>query len=75
MRLGAYINPGGDLPAAVSLARLAEQLDYESVWVTHGLGRDSFRHPMQWDNTPNGGFTTGAGKGAYSRVAGCFCPS
>jgi F420-dependent oxidoreductase-like protein len=42
MRLGAYINPGGDLPAAVSLARLAEQLDYESVWVTHGLGRDSF---------------------------------
>src|SRR5687767_2563140 len=42
MRLGAYINPGGDLAAAVTLARLAEQLDYESVWVTHGLGRDSF---------------------------------
>jgi alkanesulfonate monooxygenase SsuD/methylene tetrahydromethanopterin reductase-like flavin-dependent oxidoreductase (luciferase family) len=42
MRLGAYINPGGDLTAAVTLARLAEQLDYESVWVTHGLGRDSF---------------------------------
>src|SRR5512145_963099 len=42
MRLAAYISPGGDLPAAVTLARLAEQLDYESVWVTHGLGRDSF---------------------------------
>jgi glycosidase len=22
-------------------------------------GRDRHRHPMQWDNTPNGGFTTG----------------
>jgi alpha-glucosidase len=22
-------------------------------------GRDAFRHPMQWDGTPNGGFTTG----------------
>jgi alpha-glucosidase len=22
-------------------------------------GRDSFRHPMQWDSTPNGGFTDG----------------
>src|SRR5512145_3263861 len=42
MRLAAYISPGGDLPAAVTLARLAERLGYDSVWVTHGLGRDSF---------------------------------
>jgi alkanesulfonate monooxygenase SsuD/methylene tetrahydromethanopterin reductase-like flavin-dependent oxidoreductase (luciferase family) len=42
MRLAAYISPGGDLAAGVSLARLAEGLEYESVWVTHGLGRDSF---------------------------------
>jgi alkanesulfonate monooxygenase SsuD/methylene tetrahydromethanopterin reductase-like flavin-dependent oxidoreductase (luciferase family) len=42
MRLAAYISPGGDLPAAVALARAAEGLQYESVWVTHGLGRDSF---------------------------------
>jgi F420-dependent oxidoreductase-like protein len=41
-RLAAYISPGADLPAAVELARLAERLGYESVWVTHGLGRDSF---------------------------------
>jgi F420-dependent oxidoreductase-like protein len=42
MRLAAYINPGADLAEASSLVRLAEQLDYESAWVTHGLGRDSF---------------------------------
>jgi alkanesulfonate monooxygenase SsuD/methylene tetrahydromethanopterin reductase-like flavin-dependent oxidoreductase (luciferase family) len=42
MRLAAFISPGGDLPAAVGLARLAEERGYESVWVTHGVGRDSF---------------------------------
>ncbi|HEU4369846.1 MAG TPA: LLM class flavin-dependent oxidoreductase [Methylomirabilota bacterium] len=42
MRLAAYISPGADLPAGVDLARLAESLGYDSVWVTHGLGRDSF---------------------------------
>jgi F420-dependent oxidoreductase-like protein len=41
-RLATYLNPGGDLAAAVDLARRAEALGYESVWVTHGLGRDSF---------------------------------
>src|SRR5215475_5076940 len=42
MKLGAYLSPGSDLPTAVDLARRAEALGYESVWVTHGLGRDSF---------------------------------
>jgi len=42
MALAAYLNPGADLGAAVDLARTAERLGYESVWVTHGLGRDSF---------------------------------
>lgn len=42
MSLGAYLNPGRDLGAAVDLARRAEALGYESAWVTHGLGRDSF---------------------------------
>jgi alkanesulfonate monooxygenase SsuD/methylene tetrahydromethanopterin reductase-like flavin-dependent oxidoreductase (luciferase family) len=41
-RLAAYLNPGRDLAAAVSLVRRAEELGYESVWVTHGAGRDSF---------------------------------
>jgi alkanesulfonate monooxygenase SsuD/methylene tetrahydromethanopterin reductase-like flavin-dependent oxidoreductase (luciferase family) len=42
MALAAYINPGAELGAAVELARAAERLGYDSVWVTHGLGRDSF---------------------------------
>jgi F420-dependent oxidoreductase-like protein len=42
MRLAAYVIPGADLSAAVDLARRADALGYDSVWVTHGLGRDSF---------------------------------
>jgi F420-dependent oxidoreductase-like protein len=42
MKRAAFISPGRDLPAAASLARRAEELGYDSVWVTHGVGRDSF---------------------------------
>jgi alkanesulfonate monooxygenase SsuD/methylene tetrahydromethanopterin reductase-like flavin-dependent oxidoreductase (luciferase family) len=42
MRLAAYLIPGRDLGAATALAGRAEDLGYESLWVTHGLGRDSF---------------------------------
>ncbi|HEY3066926.1 MAG TPA: LLM class flavin-dependent oxidoreductase [Methylomirabilota bacterium] len=42
MKLGAFIVPGRHLAEAVDLARRAESLEYESAWVTHGLGRDSF---------------------------------
>ncbi len=42
MKLAAFISPGRDLSAAVTLARRAEDLGYDSVWVTHGVGRDSF---------------------------------
>src|SRR6267378_3136521 len=41
LRRAVYLSPGQDLAAAVELARRAEALGYESVWVTHGLGRDS----------------------------------
>ena len=42
MSLAAYLNPGRDLATAVALAQRAEALAYESLWVTHGTGRDSF---------------------------------
>jgi F420-dependent oxidoreductase-like protein len=42
MALAAYLNPGAELGTAVELARMAERLGYDSIWVTHGLGRDSF---------------------------------
>lgn len=41
-RTGAYLNPRDDLGAAVRLAQQAEALGYDSLWVTHGAGRDSF---------------------------------
>src|SRR5687767_7000494 len=42
MRTGIFLNPGRSLDTAVDLARRAEAAGYESVWVTHGGGRDSF---------------------------------
>ena len=42
MKLGAFLSPGGDLAATIDLTRRAEELGYDSVWVTHGAGRDSF---------------------------------
>jgi len=42
MRRAAYLTPGRDLTTGVHLARRAEALGYESVWVTHGAARDSF---------------------------------
>jgi F420-dependent oxidoreductase-like protein len=42
MSLAAYLIPGRDLATAVTLAQRAEALGYESLWVTHGVGRDSF---------------------------------
>ena len=41
-RAAVYLNPGRDLRTAVDLARRAEALGYDSLWVTHGFARDSF---------------------------------
>jgi len=41
-RIGAYLLPRDDLGTSVALARSAEALGYDSLWVTHGLARDSF---------------------------------
>ncbi len=40
-RTAAYLIPGERLDQATELARLAETLGYESLWVTHGGGRDA----------------------------------
>ena len=42
MKTAAFLSPGGDFTASVDLARRADELGYDSVWVTHGGGRDSF---------------------------------
>jgi alkanesulfonate monooxygenase SsuD/methylene tetrahydromethanopterin reductase-like flavin-dependent oxidoreductase (luciferase family) len=42
MRTATFLSPGRDLAAGIECARRAEALGYESVWVTHGAGRDSF---------------------------------
>lgn len=36
-----FLNPGADLGEALVLARRADALGYESLWVTHGIGRDA----------------------------------
>lgn len=41
-RTGVYLIPGADLGLALDLAPQAEAWGYESLWVTHGGGRDSF---------------------------------
>ena len=41
-RLGAYLSPRDRLATGVDLAHRAETLGYDSVWLTHGQGRDGF---------------------------------
>jgi F420-dependent oxidoreductase-like protein len=40
-RTALFLNPGADLAPALALAHRADALGYESLWVTHGLGRDA----------------------------------
>jgi alkanesulfonate monooxygenase SsuD/methylene tetrahydromethanopterin reductase-like flavin-dependent oxidoreductase (luciferase family) len=42
-RTAIFLSPGADLATAVDLARRADGAGYESVWVTHGLGRDGLQ--------------------------------
>ena len=40
-RTAVFLNAGADLGAAIGAAERADALGYESVWVTHGAGRDA----------------------------------
>jgi len=40
-RIALFLNPGAELGEALALARRADELGYESLWVTHGIGRDA----------------------------------
>lgn len=40
-RTALFLNPGARLADALEIARRADSLGYESLWVTHGLGRDA----------------------------------
>jgi alkanesulfonate monooxygenase SsuD/methylene tetrahydromethanopterin reductase-like flavin-dependent oxidoreductase (luciferase family) len=40
-RMACFINPGAVLADSVALAARADALGYDSVWSTHGLGRDA----------------------------------
>jgi F420-dependent oxidoreductase-like protein len=42
-RTAIFLSPGADLMVAVDLARRADAAGYESVWVTHGIGRDGLQ--------------------------------
>jgi len=42
-RTALFLNPGADLSPALALARRADTLGYESLWVTHGIGRDALQ--------------------------------
>ena len=42
-RTAVFLSPGAELAPAVALARRADALGYESLWVTHGIGRDALQ--------------------------------
>src|SRR5437867_2714431 len=69
MRRACYLNPGRDLATAVNLARRVEALGYDSAWVTHGLGRDSFVVLAAYGAVLRGGLGAGADfSGRHYRV-------
>jgi alkanesulfonate monooxygenase SsuD/methylene tetrahydromethanopterin reductase-like flavin-dependent oxidoreductase (luciferase family) len=40
-RTAVFLNPGARLADSLEIAGRADSLGYESIWVTHGLGRDA----------------------------------
>jgi alkanesulfonate monooxygenase SsuD/methylene tetrahydromethanopterin reductase-like flavin-dependent oxidoreductase (luciferase family) len=59
-RIALFLNPGADLDAAVALARRADALGFESLWVTHGAGRDALLVLSAYSQAaPHAGLGTG----------------
>jgi len=55
-----FLNPGADLGEALALARRADALGYESLWVTHGIGRDALLVLSAYSHVaPRAGLGTG----------------
>src|SRR5689334_5905385 len=59
-RTALFLNPGADLSPALALARRADTLGYESLWVTHGIGRDALQMLAAYGQVaPRAGLGTG----------------
>src|SRR5512134_698368 len=59
-RTALFLNPGADLAPALALARRADALGYESLWVTHGGGRDALLTLSAYAHeAPHAGLGTG----------------
>jgi len=59
-RIALFLNPGADLGEAVALARRADALGFESLWVTHGAGRDALLVLSAYSQAaPHAGLGTG----------------
>ena len=59
-RTALFLSPGAELAPAVALARRADTLGYESLWVTHGLGRDALQVLAAYGNVaPHAGLGSG----------------
>ncbi|HSL50044.1 MAG TPA: LLM class flavin-dependent oxidoreductase, partial [Candidatus Deferrimicrobiaceae bacterium] len=59
-RTALFLSPGAELAPAVALARRADALGYESLWVTHGIGRDALLTLSAYAHVaPHAGLGTG----------------
>jgi F420-dependent oxidoreductase-like protein len=59
-RTAVFLSPGADLRPAVALAHRADALGYESLWVTHGIGRDALLTLSAYAHVaPHAGLGTG----------------
>jgi alkanesulfonate monooxygenase SsuD/methylene tetrahydromethanopterin reductase-like flavin-dependent oxidoreductase (luciferase family) len=59
-RIALFLNPGADFGEALAVARRADALGYESLWVTHGGGRDALLVLSAYSHVaPRAGLGTG----------------